>query len=125
MVVIGGLGSVPGAVLGAVYVKTAEYLLPGGWSFLASGLGIVVLLMVLPEGLGGLIYRLRDMALRWVADRRNLVVPSLTADVRTETTEDVRITLGAALGGLSAEDVLADLDTEARGEVMAGISTQA
>ena len=81
--------------------------------------------MVLPEGLGGLIYRVRDLALRWVADRRGLVVPSLTADVRTETTEDVRITLGAALGGLSAEDVLADLDTEARGEAMAGVSAQA
>jgi hypothetical protein len=32
--------------------------------------------MILPSGLGGLVYRLRDAALRWVARRRGLSVPS-------------------------------------------------
>ncbi len=104
MVVIGGLGSVPGAVLGAIYIKGAEYLLPPGWAFLASGFGIVLLLLVLPEGLGGFVYRLRDDALRRIASRRHVIVPSLFADVRVEDRE-VKVTLDAALGGLSREKV--------------------
>ncbi len=85
MVVIGGLGSIPGVLLGAVYVFGTQYFLSGGYQFLASGTGILLLLMFLPEGLGGLVYRVRDAWLRRVADRRGLVVPSLVADVRVET----------------------------------------
>jgi branched-chain amino acid transport system permease protein len=99
MVVIGGLGSVPGALLGAVYIKGSEYILAPGYAFLASGLGIVLLLMILPEGLGGALYWLRDEALRRIATRHSLVVPSLTADVRVEE-EEARVTLDTALGGL-------------------------
>ena len=76
-----------------------EYILAPGYAFLASGLGIVVLLMILPEGLGGALYWLRDEALRRIATRRSLVVPSLTADVRIEE-EEARVTLDTALGGL-------------------------
>ena len=82
MVVIGGLGSLPGAVLGAVYVYGVQYLLPPGWSLLATGAGIVLLLMFLPGGLGDLVYQGRDTALRFLASRRGMIVPSLLADVR-------------------------------------------
>ncbi|MET1049791.1 MAG: hypothetical protein ABWZ55_09185, partial [Acidimicrobiales bacterium] len=37
---------------------------------------VLLVLMVLPSGIGGLVYRLRDGALRWAARRRGLVVPS-------------------------------------------------
>jgi branched-chain amino acid transport system permease protein len=84
MVVIGGLGSLPGAVLGAVYVRGAEFFLPPQYELLASGFGILLLLMFLPEGLGGLMYRGRDAYLRMVARRRGLIVPSLLADQRVE-----------------------------------------
>jgi branched-chain amino acid transport system permease protein len=84
MVVIGGLGSLPGAVLGAVYIRGAEFFLSHGWSDLASGFGIVLLLIASPGGLGELLYRLRDDLLRRVAHRRGLIVPSLVADVREE-----------------------------------------
>ena len=80
MVVIGGLGSISGAVLGAVYVYGVQYLLPAGWSVFATGAGIVVLLMFLPGGLGELLFRVRDGILRRIAARRGLVVPSLTED---------------------------------------------
>jgi len=80
MVVIGGLGSIPGAVLGAVYVYGAQYLLAPGYQVLATGAGIVLLLLFLPGGLGELVYRLRDRALRELARRRGLLVPSLLAD---------------------------------------------
>jgi branched-chain amino acid transport system permease protein len=82
MVVIGGLGSLPGAVLGAVYVYGVQYLLPsGGWAFLATGAGVLVVLMFFPGGIGELVYRARDHALRWFADRKGIIVPSLVADV--------------------------------------------
>jgi branched-chain amino acid transport system permease protein len=80
MVVIGGLGSLSGAVLGAVYVYGVQYLLPPGWSLLATGTGIVALLMFFPGGLGDLVYRGRDAVLRLIAVRQGIAVPSLLAD---------------------------------------------
>ena len=84
MVVIGGLGSIPGAILGAVYVRGAEFFLPPEWELIATGIGILVLLLIAPEGLGGIVYSVRDRFLRWVARRHDLYVPSLLADVRLD-----------------------------------------
>ncbi|MDQ1397914.1 MAG: branched-chain amino acid transport system permease protein livM, partial [Acidimicrobiaceae bacterium] len=103
MVVIGGLGSLPGAILGAAYIRGAQYFLPAGWSLIASGAGIIVLLLVLPGGLGQLLYLLRDAFLRWVAGRNNVLVPSLVADMRVED-EEAPMALGTALGGLSGAE---------------------
>jgi branched-chain amino acid transport system permease protein len=89
MVVIGGLGSLPGAILGAIYVRGAEFFLRSSWALVASGGGILVLLLFLPEGLGGLVYSQRDRYLRWVAKRRGIVVPSLVADTRVDTPDGV------------------------------------
>jgi branched-chain amino acid transport system permease protein len=100
MVVIGGLSSLPGAILGATFIKGAEFFLRGGWATIASGAGIVGLLLVLPEGLGGFLYVLRDAALRRLATRRGLVVPSLVADMRVET-EEAPVALDLALAGLA------------------------
>jgi branched-chain amino acid transport system permease protein len=80
MVVIGGLGSLPGALLGAVYVKGAQYFLPAELSFFVGGIGLLLVLLALPDGLGALLYRGRDALLRQVATRRNIMVPSLFAD---------------------------------------------
>jgi branched-chain amino acid transport system permease protein len=80
MVVIGGLGSLLGGVLGAFYVYGVQYFLPPGWSIFATGAGIIVLLMFLPGGLGDLVFRVRDAFLRQVAARHRLPVPSLIAD---------------------------------------------
>lgn len=79
-VVIGGMGSLPGAVLGAVYVRGAQYFLPGNWQLIASGLGVLIVLWILPGGLAAALVRVRDAYLRWVADRRGIVVPSMLAD---------------------------------------------
>ena len=64
MVVIGGLGSVPGALIGAAYLQGVTYFasdLPAAVrnlvTFLSTGLGVVVVLLVLPGGLGSLLYR--------------------------------------------------------------------
>jgi hypothetical protein len=51
---------------------------------LASGFGVLVLLMFLPGGLAQVFYGARDGILRFVAERRKLVVPSLVADIKAE-----------------------------------------
>jgi branched-chain amino acid transport system permease protein len=94
MVVIGGLGSIPGAILGAVYVRGAEFFLPAGWTLIASGAGMLLLLMFIPDGLSGVLYRVRDAYLRAVARRRGIVVPSLLADIRVEEHADALPTDG-------------------------------
>ncbi len=80
MVVIGGLGSIPGAILGAIYVKGVQHFLPSELSFFASGIGLLAVLIALPGGLASLIYRGRDGFLRRVATKRKILVPSLFAD---------------------------------------------
>jgi len=87
MVVIGGLGSLPGALLGATYVLSADFFLPNRWQFLATGAGLLLVLLIFPSGLGGVLADVRDAALRRVAKRRHLVVPSLLADVRVDDGE--------------------------------------
>jgi branched-chain amino acid transport system permease protein len=80
MVVIGGLGSIPGAILGAAYIVGTRYFLSTELAFFTGGMGLLLVLMALPGGLGGGLYQLRDGYLRWVAKRRGIIVPSLTAD---------------------------------------------
>jgi branched-chain amino acid transport system permease protein len=112
-VVIGGLGSLPGVVLGAVYVWGVQFFLPPAYALLASGAGILLLLIFLPEGLGGLVYTVRDNYLRWVANRHGILVPSLVADRRVEEAEEQQasVAIGTALAGLRADgaEVVADV----------------
>ena len=67
--VIGGLGSPLGAVLGALYLRGAQWLLPGEWQVLASAVGVLAVLLAIPDGLGGAWFRLRDLALGRLAAR--------------------------------------------------------
>ena len=82
--VIGGLGTLTGGVLGAVYVEGGFFLLPADWRFFSSAVGVLFVLLVIPGGLGSVLFRLRDTWLRWVADRRGILVPSMVADRRVE-----------------------------------------
>ena len=91
MVVVGGLGSVPGAILGAIFIKSTEWFqdaVPKNYQFLfqfaGSGIGLIFVLWILPGGLGSLLYKTRDAWLRRVARRRQLVVPSLIADTGSD-----------------------------------------
>ncbi len=62
MVIIGGLGSVPGAVLGAVYVVGIPRMFPDSdiAPLLATGFGLLLVLMIRPGGLWSLLTGLRD-----------------------------------------------------------------
>ena len=80
--VVGGLGSLLGAALGALYLQGGQWFLPGArWQNLASAVGVLLVLLIIPGGLGDLVYRVRDNWLRWVARRHDIIVPSLLADV--------------------------------------------
>jgi branched-chain amino acid transport system permease protein len=81
-VVVGGLGSLVGGVIGAAFLKGGEWWLPSEWRLLVSGMGVLAVLLVLPGGIGGALFSVRDSLLRSVARRRGIVVPSLLADVR-------------------------------------------
>ena len=87
MVVIGGMGSMSGAILGAIYVRGTQYFLPAQFQLAVTGLGVLLLLWLFPGGLGQLLSSARDRYLRWVADRHDLLVPSLVADKRVVTDE--------------------------------------
>jgi branched-chain amino acid transport system permease protein len=82
--VIGGLGSIPGSLLGTVYVFTMQYYMLPEYRFLATGFGLLALLLVLPGGIGAGFAEARDAGLRWLAKRRGILVPSLVADRRPE-----------------------------------------
>ncbi|HWG94097.1 MAG TPA: ABC transporter permease [Mycobacteriales bacterium] len=88
MVVVGGLSRPMGAVLGAAYLVGLERV-PGLRDvelvqLLTTGVGLVLLLLLLPGGLTAAVLEVRDKYLRWVAARHGIAVPSLTADALVE-----------------------------------------
>jgi branched-chain amino acid transport system permease protein len=87
VVVIGGLASIPGSILGVAYITVCRYFLPQEWTFLATGIGLLFILFLLPGGLGAGLAEVRDAFLRWRGRARNIVVPSLIADRRVELVE--------------------------------------
>jgi branched-chain amino acid transport system permease protein len=97
IVVVGGLGSVAGALLGAAYYVAVSYAVHSQFAFLfVQGIGLLFILLVLPGGLGGAIYDIRDALLRWIAKRRGIEVASMVADRRTETEMFEEARAGAA-----------------------------
>jgi hypothetical protein len=76
---------------------------------LASGVGVLLLLWLLPGGLAQVFYSTRDAMLRAIAHRRGIVVPSLVADVRdaddgSGVTSDVTLVLPEAPAVTSVDD---------------------
>jgi len=63
--VIGGLGSLGGAVLGAVYLRGIRWFITSQeWQLLSTGGGVLLVLLILPGGLGGLWITVRDACVR-------------------------------------------------------------
>jgi branched-chain amino acid transport system permease protein len=63
--VIGGLGSLGGALLGALYLRgTRWFITSAEWQLLSTGIGVLLVLLVLPGGLGSLWVKVRDAATR-------------------------------------------------------------
>jgi ABC-type branched-subunit amino acid transport system ATPase component/branched-subunit amino acid ABC-type transport system permease component len=72
MVIVGGMGSLWGGVLGALYVYGAQYYL-GSWAQLVvTGGGIITILRFAPGGLADLGYRARNQLVLLLLARRGL-----------------------------------------------------
>ncbi len=71
MVVIGGMGSVTAAVIGAIWVIGIPALAPNNTvlALLSSSIGLLAILLYFPRGLNQISYDVRDAVLAW-ADRR-------------------------------------------------------
>jgi branched-chain amino acid transport system permease protein len=81
--VIGGVSSVSGALLGAAFYTMVQIFPIGDpllQPFLNASFGLLVIMYVAPGGLISIVYSLRDALFRIVAQRRQIVVPSLIAD---------------------------------------------
>jgi ABC-type branched-subunit amino acid transport system permease subunit len=71
MVVIGGLDSVPGAVLGALYLVgvPAIFGTTPTTEFLTSGIGLLAFILYLPAGMAGVMHRGGDVVTRLLSRR--------------------------------------------------------
>ena len=69
MTVLGGITTVSGAVVGALWVQGLPRLLGQEWGVLTSGVGLIVVLLLLPGGLASLLFTVRDRAATWLAGR--------------------------------------------------------
>ncbi|MFN2539798.1 MAG: ATP-binding cassette domain-containing protein [Mycobacteriales bacterium] len=86
MAVIGGLGSVGGTILGALYVVGLPAIFSGNPTvgFATSGIGLLVLLLYVPGGLASIAFRVRDLLLSAI-DRRMPAVPAPAAPPAVKT----------------------------------------
>ncbi|HEU5085735.1 MAG TPA: ATP-binding cassette domain-containing protein [Acidimicrobiales bacterium] len=66
MAIFGGITSIVGVVLGALWVRGIPYLFGANIGLLASGAGLLLVLLVLPGGLASLAFRARDAFVRWL-----------------------------------------------------------
>lgn len=98
MVVIGGLGSITGGILGAAYVIALSHL-SSAWQLLGTGGGLLVLLMVIPEGIGGIVFKVRDLLME------KLVVGRLARGGADQMPLEVPAALGAPGGDGSGPPV--------------------
>jgi branched-chain amino acid transport system permease protein len=110
--VIGGLTSLPGAVLGSIYVEGVPIFFGGNQTvaLLTSSVGLLVLLLAVPGGLSELFYRGRDAFLRWVAKRHDVHVPSLVADSLVRAEEQPQDVIAGAERAVEAAELLEGLE---------------
>lgn len=59
--IIGGLGSVSGAIIGAIYTRGTLRLPSLEWRLLSTSVGVLIILLVMPGGLGSQVTKLRDL----------------------------------------------------------------
>jgi branched-chain amino acid transport system permease protein len=97
MAVLGGLGSVYAVLAGAVYFALCATLFPGVLgTLLSSSVGVLLVMLFFPAGLGAMAYSVRDAWLRRVAQRYRIFVPSLAGD-RMKRGEEALVPIAAGV----------------------------
>lgn len=102
--VVGGISSLSGVVLGTIYFSIQGFISNPTIEFLVGPLGVLTILYMLPGGLASFVYGVRDSAYRIIAQRRQLVVPSLIADYDPSTAGKMLIPIAEEIprSGLAA-----------------------
>ena len=138
--VVGGLTTPAGALLGAAYFEGIRLLGPAvgipHLEVLATGAGLLALLLLLPGGLASAVFRVRDGWLRRLAVRHQIAAPSLVRDEaatdapapvrapRTADHADALLTVEGLEVGYDGVPVLFGIDlTVGRGEMVALLGT--
>jgi branched-chain amino acid transport system permease protein len=113
--VVGGLASLTGVLVGVFFFEWLQSVTAlGQFHLIISSLAALLVLVLLPGGLGQLVYAVRDRLLRIVADRRGILVPSLVADKRQSGGPDLLSAIAAGVEGG------ADVPTEETTQVKVG-----
>jgi branched-chain amino acid transport system permease protein len=69
--VVGGLGSLFGGVLGAVFLRGSQWFITAAeWRLLSSALGVLLVLLILPGGLASLVIKVRDRLVTLIVRRQ-------------------------------------------------------
>ena len=69
--VVGGLGSLFGGVLGAIFLRGSQWFITEpAWQFLSSAVGVLLVLLILPGGLASLVIKLRDRLVKTIVAKR-------------------------------------------------------
>jgi len=69
--VVGGLGSLFGGVLGAVFLRGSQWFITSAeWRLLSSAIGVLIVLLILPGGLASLVIKVRDRLVTLIVQRR-------------------------------------------------------
>ncbi len=105
--VVGGLGSLFGGVLGAVFLRGSQWFITAPeWRLLSSALGVLIVLLIIPGGLASLVIKIRDWYVGVVLRRQRVptdvetppdidAMPSTDADVDgTIESDGVRVPAG-------------------------------
>jgi ABC-type branched-subunit amino acid transport system permease subunit len=103
MVVIGGLDSIPGAILGALYLVglPAIFGTTNAITFLTSGIGLLAFILYLPGGMAEVMHQLGDLVTTGVR-RAQTRVRGADADVTSGGIPPVRGSDAAAASGARA-----------------------
>ena len=102
MAVIGGLGSISGALMGVALIEVLSYSFPK-YQLVFTGVGLLLVLLFLPGGLAAGVQSIRDRLLKVIAVRRGILVPSLVADKRVELTDHAPVETSLLEHALSAD----------------------
>ncbi|HWE65262.1 MAG TPA: ATP-binding cassette domain-containing protein [Acidimicrobiales bacterium] len=111
MAVIGGLGSIMGVLMGVGLIEVLSYAFPK-YQLLFTGVGLLAVLLFLPGGIGEGIQWIRDRLLRVIAQRRQILVPSLVADRRVDLVDHAPEEASLLEHALSDDDDDDDADVD-------------
>jgi branched-chain amino acid transport system permease protein len=83
--VVGGLGSLFGGVLGAVFLRGSQWFITAPeWRLLSSAMGVLLVLLILPGGLASLVIKVRDRLVILILAREARRSAAVAADEPAE-----------------------------------------